>query len=210
MSFLCRFQKDVIQAAHQRAKEMGTLRKSFQQGRGNYVGFIGEEVMRRYLTFVTGKHVEIADTFQYDVEVNGKTFEIKTSKQKSAPQSFYTNQLSAHNATQQADYYIFLRIVLDGAEEAGTAYFCGVVKTDEFRKKSTFTPKGTKMGNYTVQSSCYRCPISDCGKIWDLHRVLRADSTIQKKKRDFHSAQQTNKNTKPKVLTTAELLAICQ
>ncbi len=101
-----------------------------------------------------GFPVAHADTPHYDFVLTNAhgdrlTFEIKTKKTTAAPRADYANSVCAHNATQDADFYVFLRLLgnRDSAAGGGTAYFCGALPCKEFRARARKICKGELEGN---------------------------------------------------------------
>lgn len=130
------------------------LKNSFTQGKNCWAGCLGEEIIS---TWVNGT---IMDDYQYDVLTpKGKRLEVKT-KLTTAEQChpYYEGTVCDYNSTQNCDYYVFVRVNL-----TGTAWICGMISKDEFKKKATFFKKGdidTRNG-YKVNADCHNIYYGD-------------------------------------------------
>ena len=75
--------EDVIKKAEIKANKMGILRNSIMQGKGNIVGFLGEEIVKNYI------NAEESNTYDYDLIKKGIKIDVKTKKTKVKPLPHY-------------------------------------------------------------------------------------------------------------------------
>ena len=106
------------------------------------VGYLGEQIVLDYLK--TAKDV---DNYQYDLIYNNLKLEVKTISCKFKPKPDYLCTVNSHDssgmAKQDADYYIFTRVLNDMSK----GWILGYISCKEFYEIGTFIPKGTKVTN---------------------------------------------------------------
>ena len=155
---------DMIERAERRAREMGILNKSFMKGRGNVVGFLGEEIV---LAALPGSR--LADDYNYDIEWEGARFEVKTKRTTASPLPYYMCSVSDHNTLQDTNNYIFCRVLSqNGMFTKG--WVLGYIAKGDFFRRARFMRKGEKEGDngYIVKNDCWSvridelCPLSPC------------------------------------------------
>lgn len=107
------------------------------------IGYIGERVLMEYLNIK-----EDADTFNYDLRFKNKKIEVKTISCKFKPRLNYLATVNSHNLSgihkQEADYYVFLRILNDKTK----AWILGCMPCTVFFEKGEFVPKGKDFGKF--------------------------------------------------------------
>ena len=94
----------VLIKAIKRSKKLGRLHNSITKGAGNLAGYIGQILVAETLG---AKDVDKAN---YDLELNGVTYEVKTKRCTSKPKAEYECSVSKFNDKQQCDYYVFVRV----------------------------------------------------------------------------------------------------
>lgn len=149
---------NMVNNARRKAAEMGTIRNSITSGKGNLVGFIGEEVARHVLND-TGHHAVEQNTYDYDIVVDGKMLiDVKTKATSVEPKPHYSCSIASLNAHQECDYYVFVRVKNDLTK----AWWLGVYSKDDYTRDAVFLKKGTldPDNQYVVKSDCYNLPIS--------------------------------------------------
>ena len=148
-----KIQEEWVDKAKEKAEEMGVLKHSFMKGTGNVVGFLGEIVVANYLK------AEIKNTYDYDLIKNQIKIDVKSKRCTSVPKLNYDCSVAAYNTKQKCDYYVFTRIL----DSLDTAWICGIIKKDDFFKKSTFYRKGyTDTSNMmTFKEDTYNLRICD-------------------------------------------------
>ena len=204
---LCKVCGPAVAEAQKRAKVMGKIKNSFMNGKGYEVGFTGERGLVEVLNLV-GFEARIADNYQYDIGValpasnaaspacdgskgpkgsevsaalktsNVVKLEVKTKTTSATPQPHYENSVSAFNATQAADVYVFLRVEWQDKSRTdlgGNLWFCGFVPCAELKARARFVKVGERDGdnNYVCRSDCWSLPISKCGSWADFRNYLQ-------------------------------------
>ena len=144
---------DMLVEARDKAAEMGKLRNSITNGAGNIAGFIGEAIAQQVMGGV------LANTYEYDLILcNGKTVDVKTKQTSVKPLETYECSIAGLNATQECDYYAFVRVKNDFS----VGWFLGVYKKQQYMLDSVFLKKGTidPDNGYVVRSDCYNLKIN--------------------------------------------------
>ena len=139
--------------ARQKAEELPTLNNSITKGEGNYVGFIGEWVAKKFLGGVS------SNTYDYDLVLgNGETVDVKTKKTSFEPQPHYECSVAAYNTKQKCDYYAFVRV----DEKNNRAWYLGVYKKEDYYKDARKLKKGDldPSNNFVCKADCFNLPIS--------------------------------------------------
>jgi hypothetical protein len=144
----------------QRAKEMyefNALKNSVTEGKSNIYGAIGEVMVYDY--FKDTFDVELENTFDYDLLINGKRIEVKTKKTSNiVVNEEYNVNIFATSIKQMCDYYFFT-IVTDDFK---VCYLLGYLRRFDFYKIATFAKKGEPDGpNFNFRADSYSVKIKD-------------------------------------------------
>jgi hypothetical protein len=144
----------------QRAKEMyefNALKNSVTEGKSNIYGAIGEVMV--YDHFKDTFDVELENTFDYDLLINGKRIEVKTKKTSNiVVNEEYNVNIFATSIKQMCDYYFFT-IVTDDFK---VCYLLGYLRRFDFYKIATFAKKGEPDGpNFNFRADSYSVKIKD-------------------------------------------------
>lgn len=146
---------EMMERATRKAEELGTLKRSFMQGEGNLIGFLGEEMVLRCL-----RHSKEENDYSHDIEFEGKRLEVKTKKTKVEPRPHYECSLVSYIAGKQSSqFYVFCRV----HESMEYGWILGVKTPSSYMKQARFMKKGDidPSNNYTVKADCYNLPIKD-------------------------------------------------
>jgi len=143
---------DMIRTAKLLAGQQGILKNSFMEGKGNFVGYLGEGM---FLKAVGGMKVHDID---HDIQFNTYKIEVKTKNTTVEPRPHYMCSVSAFNTAQKSDYYAFCRVNL--MENKG--WICGFYPTNKYLMDAKFYRKGEydADNDYYVRSDCWSLPIS--------------------------------------------------
>lgn len=155
-----RITPEMIQKATERDKGKYNNR-SFMDGKGNFVGFLGE-----YITQYIRPELIHVDSFNYDFLLGKKKIDVKTKYQTIAyaPKGYYEASVDVNSMHQETDYYIFCRIyreehLIDGKTEYKYPYgwVLGGISKESFLKESRKLIKGELDGDngYIVKQDCY-------------------------------------------------------
>lgn len=148
---------EMIDRAKMKADNLGILNNSIRKGKGNFVGFLGEEVVANYLG------VKTSNTFDYDLLYHGKTIDVKTKECSTPPRPYYDCSISGSNTFQKCDQYIFVRILSDYSK----AWILGKKDKQDFFKSAKFHKKGEldPDNNFVFRWDCYNMPISNLDQL---------------------------------------------
>ena len=125
---------------------MGKLKNSITEGRGNIIGFLGEELIKKYLG------IQDNNTYEYDLIYKNKKLEVKTKARTVEPRPFYNATVSSYNPNQKCDYYIFTSVLKDYS----FGWICGFISKHDFFENAVFNKKGDYESNtFKFRSDCY-------------------------------------------------------
>ena len=102
----------IVNYANSKAYELGSLRGSITEGRGNWAGFVGEMLVADYL----GATLE--NTYDYDLIIDGIRVDVKAKNTTATPRLDYECSVADFNTKQKCDMYAFVRV----DKEANTAW----------------------------------------------------------------------------------------
>ena len=145
---------EMLSEAQEKAMEMGALRGSILQGKGNLSGFVGEIAVRDILTATQ------SNTYNYDLTLDdGSTVDVKTQAVNSIPREYYECNLNEHSTKQECDYYAFARVLSDLSK----GWYLGKIKKKEFMKRAKLNHAGSlsASGNFVFKLNTYTIKIGD-------------------------------------------------
>lgn len=136
-------------------RKLKPLRNSILRGKGNIYGEIGEQLVSEYLK---AKKIH---SFDFDLVKNNTKLEIKTKSCSSVPKKEYECSVSASNAKQECDYYIFVRV----HDEMRKAWILGAISRKLFFQKARFCKEGevdskSRLG-WRFKADCFNLEIKD-------------------------------------------------
>lgn len=160
--------KEMALSAYNKSLEMGELKNSIRQGKGNFPGFLGEEAVKSYLNLTLGTNT---NTYDYDFLYKDKRCEIKSKATKAVPNPNYEASIAAYNTTQKCDYYIFTRVYyIPTCIIPRIVYIMGYIPKQEYFEKAKFLKKGQLDGDngYVVKADCFNLSYANLHSIEDL------------------------------------------
>ncbi len=150
--------EDMIERAQAKADEMGQIRNSIRKGKGNLVGFLGEEIV-----LAAFPDSETANTYEHDIRMGDLTLEVKSKDRTVDPRLDYEASVANFNARQKADYYVFTSVFRDKPSGRYThGHVIGLMKKDEYKAMATFLRVGDvdPSNGWVVSADCYNVPYS--------------------------------------------------
>ena len=144
----------MIDTAQVKAKELGLLRNSISEGKGNLIGFIGEEIA---LSCLGG---ELVNTYDYDLVLeDGTTVDVKTKRGNVKPLSHYDCSVAAYNTRQKCDAYAFVRIKND----LSVGWYLGILPKNTYLDIAERFDKGDidPANGFVIKADCYNVKISE-------------------------------------------------
>jgi len=145
---------EIIDNARIKAKELGQLRNSITRGKGNLIGFIGEEIA---LSCLGGK---AENTYDYDLTLkDGTKVDVKTKSTSVKPLPHYDCSVAAYNTKQDCDAYAFVRVKND----LSVGWYLGILpKSTYFDVAERFNKGDIDSSNgFTIKADCYNVKISE-------------------------------------------------
>lgn len=150
--------------AKEKAQEMGELKNSILKGEGNMTGFLGEEIVKTFLS------ARSSNTKDYDISYKKKKYDIKTKLTSKEPLPEYDCSIAAYNTVQKCDGYIFVRIQKDKEDNLVCGWILGWMDKEGYFQNAEYWPKGKidPSNGYRVKASCYNVKIKDLKNIEEL------------------------------------------
>jgi hypothetical protein len=145
--------EEILQCAKIRAKNQRANKNSFERGKGNFVGYVGEYAVKKFL----GLPFE-PSTKDYDFILDGKRYEVKTKKTKYEVLPHYEGSVDTHSAKQDCDYYLFCRAIVTVPDAGIDQVFAfGYFPKKSYMKKAKFRKKGERdeSNGWTVKKDCF-------------------------------------------------------
>jgi len=156
-------------AARKDATVMGHISGSIYGSLDYVAAFIGEIIVADYLGATR------CNTAHYDMlGPNGEKIDVKTKMCNSAPMPHYECSIISHNAKQQCEEYVFVRMNRDLNE----AWIVGRIPKSEYFDKAVFLKKGQRNGDngYIVRSDCYNLSIQELYEICHVNETSELTS----------------------------------
>jgi hypothetical protein len=137
----------MCERAQTKAEQLGALKNSILEGKGNLSGYLGEEAALS--TYPNAKHV---DSYDCDITISGNTFDVKTKKRTVPPQPSYECSVAAANTKQDTDFYLFVSLW-----NYAKAYIIGFMPKVEYFSRARFLRKGEIDGSnrFKVRDDCF-------------------------------------------------------
>jgi hypothetical protein len=158
--------KNIIDYANRKLEHVNTkdnlgLSKFGSERDRILVGYIGEKIIMNFLDIDND-----SDEYNYDlISKKGKRLEVKTITCKFQPKPDYWCTVNSHNLDgvhkQEADYYIFLRILNDYSK----GWILGWIPCEKFFETGEFVEKGRDFGKFKfVKANATILPINQLSK----------------------------------------------
>ena len=144
----------IIERAKAKAKDLGKLKNSITSGKGNLVGFIGEEIA---MSCLGG---ELTNTYDYDLVLeDGTKVDVKTKSTTVAPLPYYDCSVAAYNTKQKCDAYAFVRVKKDLTK----AWYLGILPKNTYFELAERFDKGDidPANGFIIKADCYNVKISE-------------------------------------------------
>lgn len=149
------------------------LRNSITGGESEIYGALGEIIVYDYYSSL-GKSVEWSKNedqqYNWDLSIDGLTYDIKTKRTTVIPQENYLCSVAAVNITQKCDYYYFVRVT----EDLMSGYLLGYYSKSEFYSVANFKIKGEPDGeNWVIKDDCYNLRVDQLINVYDPEQEKR-------------------------------------
>lgn len=150
--------EEMTQRAFRKAIAVGEIKNSLLKGKGNFHGFLGEEMVLSLFPTLKRKDNKDFDLI-LDTEDPPLKIEVKTKRRNVPPKDEYTCHIPATSTHQDPDVYVFCQVT---TEEPYKGYVLGWLPKEVFYKVSDHRKKGQvdKYG-FTEKADGFVCKISD-------------------------------------------------
>ena len=153
--------KEMIVHSYYKSVQMGELKNSIMNGKGNFIGFIGEAATKSYFQIpITTNH----NTYDYDLVLNNDTIDVKSKKTSVIPSPDFECSVAAYNTKQKCKYYLFTRVYQPKDKKLPTEVFLmGYYPKDLYYQNARFLKKGEIDGTngFVVRDNCYNMYYKD-------------------------------------------------
>jgi len=156
------FTEEMVDSAKEKAKSLGKIKNSILKGKGNFAGYLGEEIVASYIKANIISSDEGEEKYNHDLVLDGRTIEVKTKRRTVPPKDFYDASVAHTSMHQNPDLYIFVSIQFQESTPI-KAWICGQKDSTEYFKQSTFYAKGDvdPSNGWKVSTDCYNLPYED-------------------------------------------------
>jgi len=157
-----KFTDDMVARAKVKADNLGKLRRSIRGGKGNTIGYLGEEIVAHYMKADIISNDEGTEKYNYDLVKDGKKIEVKSKERNVAPLGYYDASVAETSRHQKTDIYVFTSIQCNGGEPV-RAWICGQKDAKEYFEQARFYAKGDidPSNNFEVLTDMHNMPYKD-------------------------------------------------
>ena len=136
--------------ARVKSEGLGELRNSIRRGKGNFVGYLGEEAIAAYLGANLMSCEDGEEKYGHDlVLLSGEKAEVKTKRRRVPPRDLYKAAVAETSRHQRPDVYIFMSY----DEVRDEMWVVGQKGYAEFYDKARYVPEGSEDASNTWRSS---------------------------------------------------------
>ena len=138
------------------ADRLGSLNNSVTKGRGNAVGYFGEQAVARYLgATVMSSDLGVAK-YNHDLMIGDLRIEVKTKRRTVDPRKGFEVSLSDTSMHQSPDFFAFVSVTFGRKVGKGltavyydpkTVWLCGMYPAERYKRDARFIPSGTQDGS---------------------------------------------------------------
>jgi len=157
-----KFTDDMVARAKVKADNLGKLRRSIRGGKGNTIGYLGEEIVAHYMKADIISNDEGTEKYNYDLVKDGKKIEVKSKERTVPPKGYYDASVAETSRHQKTDIYVFTSIQCNGGEPV-RAWICGQKDAKEYFEQARFYAKGDidPSNNFEVLTDMHNMPYKD-------------------------------------------------
>ena len=157
-----KFTDEMLARAKIKAKGLGSIKNSIRKGKGNIVGYLGEEIVAHYMKADIISNDEGTEKYNYDLVKDGKKIEVKSKERSVPPKDFYDASVAETSRHQQTDIYVFTSIECESGKPV-KAWICGQKDAKEYFEQARFYAKGDidSSNGWKVSTACHNVPYKD-------------------------------------------------
>ena len=156
------FTEKMVKSARTKAKSLGKINNSILKGKGNFAGYLGEEIVASYIQAKIISNDEGEEKYNHDLTKDGKKIEVKSKRRTVPPRDHYDASVAETSAHQKPDLYIFTSIQFEGNKPV-KAWVCGQKDAKEYFEQATFYAKGDvdPSNGWKVSTDCHNLSYMD-------------------------------------------------
>ena len=156
------FTEGMVVRAKEKAESLGKINNSILKGKGNFAGYLGEEIVAAHIKADIISNDEGEEKYNHDLVLNEEKIEVKTKRRTVPPKDFYDASVAKTSRHQNPDSYVFVSIQFEGSEPV-KAWICGSKKATEYFEQAVFYAKGDvdPSNGWKVSTDCYNLPYKD-------------------------------------------------
>ena len=121
----------MINNAKEKSENLGAINNSILKGKGNFAGYLGEEIVAHYIKADIVSNSE----YNHDLLKNNQRIEVKTKRRTVEPQDHYDASVAYTSRHQSPDLYIFTSIQFKNGTPI-KAWICGKKEPKEYFKRA--------------------------------------------------------------------------
>ena len=156
------FTEEMVKRARAKAKNLGKINNSILKGKGNFAGYLGEEIVANYIKAEIISNSEGEEKYNHDLIKEEKKIEVKSKRRTVPPREYYDASVAETSAHQKPDIYIFTSIQFKKNEPI-RAWICGQKDAKEYFAQATFYKKGDidPSNGWEVSTDCHNLSYKD-------------------------------------------------
>ena len=166
--------QDMMQRAQHKAAQLGQLKNSIRSGKGNLVGFLGEEIVlaaKADAVSCNEKSGKVAYNHDIIFEDSGITVEVKSKDRTVFPSPNYEASVADFNTRQETDCYVFTSIYRPDKNNPllyTKGHILGFISKSDYYSKCKFWKKGDidPSNGWVVSADCYNLPYFELSAWW--------------------------------------------
>ena len=160
--------KEIILNAYYKAIQMGELKNSIMNGKGNFIGFVGEAAVKSFFNIPLNTD---QNTYDYDIILENHPIDVKSKKTSVVPSLNFECSVAAYNTKQKCKYYLFTRVYHPKDKRLPVSvYLMGYYPKELYYKNARFLKKGQIDGTngFVVRDDCFNMYYQDLYPIKEL------------------------------------------
>ena len=156
------FTDEMVESCKAKADNLGEIDNSILKGKGNFAGYLGEEIVADYIQAEIISNNEGEEKYNHDLIKDGKKIEVKSKRRSVPPLDHYDASVAETSAHQKPDIYIFTSIQFKNNKPV-RAWICGQKDAKEYFEQARFWAKDDMdhSNRWKVSTDCYNMPYKD-------------------------------------------------
>ena len=101
------FTEEMVKSARTKAKNLGKINNSILKGKGNFAGYLGEEIVANYIQAEIISNNEGEEKYNHDLIKGGKKIEVKSKRRTVPPRDHYDASVAETSASKTRHIYFY-------------------------------------------------------------------------------------------------------